>query len=115
MSGAIAQPAAGEQNPLRQNNPGQQLQPSVNGSHCSPLRMQHTPAGWQVHRSSGQVPQLPSQLSSPHASSPSTHCGVHGVQRPLVHFLPVPHPGQVAGLPQLSMTDPQTPGAHGCG
>jgi hypothetical protein len=31
------------QKPLMQNSPGQQLQPSVSGVHCSPLRMQQMP------------------------------------------------------------------------
>ena len=114
--GAIAQPAAGSQKPLSQNRPGQQLQPSVSGSHCWPLLMQHRPSGsWHVQRESGQLPQLPPQLSSPHLRSPELQCGVHATHLPDWHFMPCAHAGQVIGLPHESMYGPQASLGHGCG
>lgn len=102
---AIAQPEAGVQKPLMQNRPGQQLQPSVSGVQRSPSRMQQVPEEWQSQRSSGQLPQLRPQPSSPHASSPS-QSGVHGTQWPLSHFLPTGQSGQTRGWPQESVEGP---------
>lgn len=89
-----------------QNRPGQQLQPSSSGWHCSPFWMQHSPSGWwHVQRSSGHVPQLPPHWSSPHARSP-WHCEVHGTHVPPLHFFPPGQFGHVAGLPHESVIAP---------
>ena len=114
-SGAIAQPAAGVQKPLMQNRPGQQLQPSVSGVQRSLFRMQQMPEEWQSQRSSGHVPQLRPQPSSPHASSPA-QSGVHGTQWPLSHFLPTGQSGHTRAWPHESVDGPHDSStAHACG
>ena len=118
---AATHPEAGVQKPEMQNRPGQQLQPSVRGVHCWLFLMQHTPGepapfdGTHVHRESGHMPQLRPQPSSPHASDPATHFGVHGTHVPPSHFLPTGQSGHARGLPQLSVDGPHAPGSHASG